>query len=247
MKGFLYAMADDKLVLGHRNSEWTGLGPILEEDIAFSSMAQDKIGQSLQLYTILHETLGENDPDSIAFLRAEKDMRCCHLVEYPISDYAFSLMRHFLFDHADHLRCGMLAESSFTPLAQVARKIRGEIKYHVLHADTWVTQLGNGNEESRARMQSALNDTFGLALGIFEPSDYEEELAETSVFAGEKVLQERWLAEIGPIVAQAQLTLPDVNEASPVYGGRKGYHSEYLQPLLDEMGEVIRSDPAAEW
>lgn len=247
LKSLLFAMADDLLILGHRNSEWTGLGPILEEDIAFSSMAQDKIGQSLSLYTLLHEHCGEEDPDMIAFLRNEKEFRCCHLVEYPIGEYDFSLMRHFLFDFATYLRFQMLEQSGFEPLAQLARKFHGEIKYHVMHANTWIVQLGQGTEESHAHMQSALNETFNLALGIFEPLEHGPELATAGVFEGEEVLQERWLETITSILAQAQLQVPDLASASPVYGGRKGYHTEFLAPLIEEMGEVLRMDPAAEW
>lgn len=247
IRELLYKMADDQLIIGHRNSEWTGLGPILEEDIAFSSMAQDKLGHALALYTILHEQLGEEQPDTIAFTRNERDFRCCHLVEYPIGGYDFSLLRHFLFDTAEYLRFEMLASSAFEPLAQVARKVRGEIKYHVLHAHTWVKQLGSATEESRARMQSALNETLPLALGIFEVSPFEAELIDNSIFAGEQALRSRWLDVIAPVVAEAGLVLPDVQSQTPSYGGRQGYHTEHLQPLLDEMTEVFRIDPAAEW
>lgn len=247
LKELLYKMADDQLIIGHRNSEWTGLAPTLEEDIAFSSIAQDKLGHALALYTILHEQLGEKDPDTIAFLRSEQEMRCCHLVEYPIGEYDFSLVRHFLFDTAEHVRFEMLATSSFEPLAQVARKIKGEIKYHVLHAQTWIKQLGTGTEESRARMQTALNNVLPLALGIFEPSPFEAELAEQGVFAGEEELRQRWLDVILPTIEQAGLTLPALDSVTPVFGGRKGYHSEHLQPLLDEMTSVFRLDPTTEW
>lgn len=247
LKELLYKMADDQLVIGHRNSEWTGLGPILEEDIAFSSMAQDKIGHSLALYTILHEHLGEQDPDTIAFLRDEKAFKCCHLVEYPIGEYDFSLVRHFLFDTAEHLRFDLLAGSGYEPLAQVARKIRGEIKYHVLHAQTWMKQLGNGTEESHARMQTALNDTMPLALGIFEASPYESELIEHGIFAGEEELKSRWLEAISPTLEQANLSLPDLDTLTAAYGGRQGYHTPHLQPLLNEMASVFRIDPGTEW
>lgn len=247
IREFLYKMADDQLVLGHRNSEWTGLGPIMEEDIAFSSMAQDKLGHALALYTILHTQLGEKDPDTIAFMRNEREFRCCHLVEYPIGSYDFSLMRHFLFDTAEHLRFEMLAGSAFEPLAQVARKIRGEIKYHVLHAQTWIKQLGSATEESKARMQSALDATMPLALGIFEASPFETELIESNIFAGERELCNRWLEVIAPTIEQAGLTMPDVASIAPSYGGRQGYHTEHLQPLLDEMTEVFRIDPTVEW
>lgn len=246
-KELLLKIADDQLLLGHRNSEWTGIGPFLEEDIAFSSIAQDKIGQSLAIYTILHEEFGEAEPDTLGFARNEKDFRCCHLVEYPIGEYEFSLMRNFLFANADFLRFEMLAGSSLEPLAKVARKIKGEIKYHVMHADNWIKKLGCANEESHSRMQSALNDTFNLALGIFEPGEFENQLIETGIFAGEENLKNKWLESVTPVLEQATLNIPDEEYWQPVFGGRKGYHSEYLKPLISEMSEVFRIDEKAEW
>ncbi len=246
IKEFLYKIADEQLIIGHRNSEWTGLGPILEEDIAFSSIAQDKIGQSLHIYEILH-SLGEAEPDIIAFTRAAKDFKCSQFVEYPIGEYDFSLMRNFLFNHAEMIRFEMLADSSFEPIAKLAKKYRGEVKYHIMHSDTWVKQLGKANDESRARMQSALNDCINLALGIFEESEYASVLKELKIFEGEKALQSKWLADIKPVLESAMLKLPDENTQTPAYGGRKGIHTEYLEPMLEEMGAVFRLDPKAEW
>ncbi len=246
VKELLYKMADDLLIFGHRNSEWTGLGPILEEDIAFSSMAQDKIGHAQAMYQILHE-LGEQDPDTIAFTREASKFHNCQLVELPNGEYDFSMVRHFLFDHADQQRFEMLANSSFEPLAKVARKIKGEIKYHVFHGDTWIVKLSNATEVSKARMQSALNECWNYALGIFEKGDFEKELAQTEVFAGEAALQARWLAKITPIIEKAGLRIPAESSWEPVYGGRKAYHSDYLAPLVEEMSEVFRVDPSAEW
>jgi ring-1,2-phenylacetyl-CoA epoxidase subunit PaaC len=247
LKDLLYKMADDALIIGHRNSEWTGIGPMLEEDLAFSSMSQDKIGHAIALYTILNEVLGEADPDTLGFKRDEKQFRCCQFVELPIGEYDFSLIRHFLFDHAELLRYDMLASSSFQPLAQLAKKIKGEIKYHTLHADTFLKQLGKGTGESSARLQSALNNAWPFALGIFEKSEQEEELIKEAVFAGEEELKKRWLEKITPIIKAANLNLPATDESKAVYGGRKGFHSEYLQPLLSEMTEVLQTDINAEW
>ena len=246
IKEFLYKMADDLLILGHRNSEWTGFGPLLEEDIAFSSMAQDKIGQSLALYTILNQ-MGEQEPDTIAFMRNANQFHNCQLVEVPNGEYDFSLIRHFLFDHADLLRWDSLVNSTFPPLAKVARKFRGEVKYHVFHADTFLMKLGGATGESHARMQNSLDEAFNMALGIFEPSAYEEQLMETGVFIGEKALQQRWLEAITPVLLKAGLRLPEESTWQPVYGGRTGKHTADLQPLLDEMTEVFRIDPGAEW
>ena len=243
----LYKMADDALIIGHRNSEWTGIGPLLEEDLAFASMAQDKIGHAQALYAILHEVLGEKDPDVLAFQRSEKNFKCCQLVELPIGEYDFSLVRHFLFDHAELIRYELLATSAFQPLAQLSRKVKGEIKYHVMHADSFLKQLSAGNEESHARMQSALNYAMPFALGIFEKSEYEDVLISEGIFAGEEALQTKWLEKVNNIVTAAGLTMPVVADSSIVYGGRRGYHSKFLEPLLDEMTEVTQIDPEAEW
>lgn len=246
VKDLLYKIADDQLIIGHRNSEWTGLGPILEEDIAFSSIAQDKIGQSLAIYNILH-SLGELDADTIAFTRNADSFKCCSFVEYPIGEYNFSLMRNFLFNHADYLRFESLASSSLEELSRAAKKFKGEIKYHIMHGDTWIKQLGNANEESHMRMQKSLDECFNMALGIFEPGDFEGELHEMKIFTGEKTLENKWLETVIPLLEACLLKVPAKSEWNPVYGGRKGKHTEYLQPMLDEMGEVFRLDPKAEW
>ena len=247
IKDLLYKMGDDALIIGHRNSEWTGIGPMLEEDLAFASMAQDKVGHAQALYQICHEVLGDRTPDVIAFQREEKDFKCCQFVELPIGEYDFSLVRHFLFDHAELIRYEMLVSSSFQPLAQLAKKVKGEIKYHVMHADTFLKQLAKGTEESHARMQSSLDYAMPYALGIFEKSDYEDVLIKEGIFGGEEKLQETWLEKITAIVTAAGLVMPPVPDSKIVFGGRKGYHSKFLEPLLDEMTEVTQLDPSAEW
>lgn len=239
-------MADDVLILGHRNSEWTGLGPVLEEDIAFSSMAQDKIGHAYALYNILHEEFGDAEPDQLAFNRKVEDFKCSHLVELPNEEYDISLVRHFLYDHAEYLRYLNLQESSFAPLAKLAKKIKGELKYHVLHADTWVKKLGLANEESKARMQNSLNKLFPYALGIFETGVDEQTLIENKVFIGEEALKSQWLESISNILDKADLKMPDVDSV-PSYGGRKNQHTEHLTEMLKEMTEVYQIDPNAEW
>lgn len=246
LKDLLYKMADDQLILGHRNSEWTGFGPLLEEDIAFSSMAQDKVGQSWQLYKILNE-LGESDPDTVAFMRNADQFHNCQLVELPNGEYDFSLIRHFLFDTAELIRFAMLANSSYEPLAQLAKKIKGEIKYHKMHADIWIKQLGSATEESIGRLQTSLDMAFPYALGIFEASRTEAEIIDSGLFAGEEKLKAEWLSQVSDIINQTALTLPEVDLQSPAYGGRYGTHTEHLQPLVDEMSEVFKMDPAADW
>jgi len=246
LKELLYKIADDLLILGHRNSEWTGFGPLLEEDIAFSSMAQDKVGQSYVLYQMLNN-LGEQSPDTVAFMRNADQFHNCQLVELPNQEYDFSLIRHFLFDTADALRWEMLSQSSYEPLAQLARKIKGELRYHTMHANTWIKQLGSATEESISRLQNSLQEAMPYALGIFEESPYEKEIISSGFFAGERELKKRWLTKIEEVISKTQLHLPDLKVLIPVEGGRVGKHSEHLQRLLDEMSEVFKIDPTAEW
>jgi ring-1,2-phenylacetyl-CoA epoxidase subunit PaaC len=246
LKELLYKMADDQYILGHRNSEWTGLGPILEEDIAFSSMAQDKLGHSLALYGLLQQ-LGEPDPDTLAFRRQAGQFRCCQFVELPIGEYDFSLIRHFLFDHAEAIRFSLLSQTSYAPLAQVLAKLQGELKYHLWHANTMIKRLGNATAESISRLQASLQAAFPYALGMFELSPYEEDLVASGLYAGEGLAQATWLENISSVLDQTVLSLPDIRQVQPVLGGRLGRHSSYLQPLLDEMTEVVRIDPDAAW
>lgn len=246
VKNLLYRMADDSLIIAHRNSEWTGLGPILEEDIAFSSIAQDKLGHALALYSLLHE-LGEEDPDTIAFTRNETQFFCSQLVEYPIGEYDFSLVRHFLFDTAEKLRYELLQQSSYEPLAKLAKKVSSEIKYHTFHAETWIKQLGSkGNEESKARIQSAINEVFPIAFSIFETTSMEDAIIADGIFVGEVALQNLWVERITTIAIASGLTVLTVDPTSH-YGGRNKFHTEHLQPLLDEMTVVFQTDPGAEW
>jgi len=246
IKELLLKIADDELILGHRNSEWTGLGPILEEDIAFSSMAQDKIGHALALYTILHEEFGEPEPNRVVFGRNVKAFKCCHLVEMPNEEYDFSLIRHFFFDHAEFCRYLMLENSSFSRLSDLAKKIKGELKYHVMHADIWIKKLGNSSEEARIRLQTSIDHMFPMVLGIFEPGEFEDTLIKDGIFEGEKALQKKWLKDITPVLKVANLKLPNI-DTDPKLGGRQGKHTEHLSALLEEMTEVYRTDPAAEW
>ena len=246
IKELLYKMADDQLIIGHRNSEWTGIGPVLEEDIAFGSIAQDKVGHAYNFYQLLHE-MGEADPDTIAFNRDEKDFKCCHLVEYPIGEYNFSLVRHFLFDHAELIRFDLLSHSTFEPLANLAKKYKAEIKYHVFHANTWIQLLMEGTEESKARIQSSFNELFPIAFSIFEPGLFENLLKQEGIFDGEEALQAKWLDIISELAKKYNIVLPADASQTEGYGGRKGYHTEFLKPMLNEMTEVLRLEPGDDW
>lgn len=247
LKDLLYRMADDKLIMGHRSSEWVGLGPILEEDIAFASMAQDEIGHAQSYYMLLQE-LGESDPDTIAFTRDESSFRCCHFVEMPIGEYDFSLMRHYLFEMADMVRLNHLMKSSYQPLQELAAKIAREEKYHQLHGKTFVQQLSNGGDVAKARMQTALNETYPLAFGVFEPTVHSATLAAEGVMPLEDELMKEWRMVVEPFLQNTcGLTIPSVENFIDHFGGRSGNHTVHLAPMLAEMTEVYAIDPAAKW
>lgn len=241
----LYRLADDALIMGHRDSEWTGLGPILEEDIAFSSMAQDEMGHAQLYYQMLHE-LGEADPDTLVFTRKPREWRCASLVTLPGKrDWAFSVLRKFLYDACESVRLAALPNSKLVPLAQVTRKLRGEKKYHLMHGRTWVLRLGRSTDEAHEKMQSALDRAYPHALGLFEPTEGDEVLAQRGIAPRETHLRLEWESAVAPVLAEARLR---VNQnVKPVYGGRVGRHSNDLTELLANMQLVHRIDPTAKW
>jgi ring-1,2-phenylacetyl-CoA epoxidase subunit PaaC len=240
----LYRLADDELVIGHRDSEWTGHGPILEEDIAFSSMAQDEIGHAQAFYQMLHE-LGEPDPDQLAFARTARQFRCASLVCLPKGDWAFSVTRQFLYDSAETVRLAALSAGTLKPLADLSRKLRSEEKYHLLHGRQWILRLGDATAESRGRMQSAVDDLYGHALGLFEPTEADETLAQLGICPRERELKAQWESAVAPALAAAGLTVPD--HETPRLGGRVGRHPTALAELLEQMQSVFQIDPSAKW
>ncbi len=240
----IYRLADDDLVIGHRNSEWTGLAPILEADIAFSSIAQDQMGQAAAYYRLLHE-LGEPDADTNAFLRKKEQFRCASLVALDRGDWADSTVRLYLYEAAKSLRIASLRGSSYIPLARLAQKMRGEQKYHLMHAKMWIDKLGAGTDQSRQYMQNALDKMYPYALGLFEPTDQDGMVAAEGIAASEGDLCEQWKADVDGVLSAAGLRTSQ--HATPVYGGRTGQHPPELATLLDTMQHVYRLDPAAAW
>lgn len=240
----LYRLADDELIIGHRNSEWTGHGPILEEDIAFSSMAQDEIGHAQVYYQLLHE-LGEADPDSLGFGRKARQYRCASLVSLPKGDWAFSVLRQFLYDTGEAVRLAALCEGTLKPLADLARKLRGEEKYHLMHGRQWILRLGQATAESSRRMQDALNELYPHALGIFEPTEADETLAQIGICPRERELRTQWESAVSPTLEAAGLKLPE--NPVPAHGGRVGRHPAALAELLEQMQSVFNIDPTAKW
>lgn len=240
----LYRLADDELIIGHRNSEWTGHAPILEADIAFSSMAQDEMGHAQAYYGMLHQ-LGEREPDALAFGRKPREFRCASLVCLPKGDWGFSVLRQFLYDAAETVRLTAFVDSSLIPIAQLAGKLRGEEKYHLMHGRNWVLRLGNATDDSHRKMQAALDYSYPYALGLFEPTEYDEPLAQAGISPREEELKRQWESAVSPVLSDAGLIVPE--GATPLYGGRVGRHPDTLKELLDGMQLVYNIDPAAKW
>ena len=250
----LLAIADDKLMLGHRASDWTGLAPVLEEDIAFSAIAQEEIAHASALYEMVASLLDTN-ADAVAFGRKPDEYRCANLVTLSDEfDWARAIARQFFCDHLDIQRFDRLARSANAPLAALAGRIRAEETTHVEHADIWMIRLGGGGDESKQRMQAALDALAPEASMLFETTMGNETLEEAGIYPrGDEDRRsridmfDRWQADLQRVVSEVGLTL-DVRRPSPdATGGRRGKHSDSFVALLDEMCEVYRIEPFAAW
>ncbi len=240
----LLAMADDELILAHRNSEWTGHGPILEEDIAFSNIALDELGHAAIWYG-LREVLTGDDPDRLVFFRNAGDYRNVQMVELPKGDWAFSMLRQYLFDAAERVTLAQLTASDYQPLAEAAAKIQTEEIYHLRHTGVWMRRLGLGTSESHGRLQAALNTLWPYARQLFVPLADDVALVEAGIIPDAALLQREWEAIVRPFLLECDLTIPE--DALPRRDIPRAEHTESLMVLLAEMQSVARADPTAEW
>lgn len=212
----LLPLADDELVLGWRNSEWTGVAPFLEEDVAFSSIAQNEIGHARALYQLIAEELGTS-ADELALDRRPDEYRSAPLVELRLLEWARTIARHYLYETADAVRIEALTRSSHPEVAGLARKIEREEVYHRIHAEMWLDRLLSAGEGT-TRLEEAVRELWPYALGVLDDE-----------------LRPPWL---GQVTVRLPFELPT---AEPVPRQR---HSEELGPLWDEMTSVRRSEPA---
>ena len=240
----LLALADDEYLLGHRDSEWTGHAPILEEDIAFANIAQDEIGHAILWHTALKEMTGA-DPDRLIFFRAAAEWRNAQLCELPKGDWAFTIVRQYLFDAYELARLAETVHSVNKTISEISIKIRPEEVYHYRHTSNWVKRLGLGTDESNRRMQTALDSLWPYALQLFAPLPGEAELVSAAIVPDPPALRAAWEATTRPWLTGARLRIPAA--AEPVTMNRET-HTEHLTALLAEMQEVARIEgPEVKW
>ncbi|MFA6167935.1 MAG: 1,2-phenylacetyl-CoA epoxidase subunit PaaC [Gemmatimonadaceae bacterium] len=242
----LLRIADDRLILGHRTSEWCGHAPILEEDIALANIALDLIGQAdlVLQYAGAVEGAGRNE-DAFAFFREATEFRNALLCELPKGDFGVTIVRHCFHGLYSTLQWEALSRSTDATLAGIAAKALKESRYHVRHAGEWVIRLGDGTEESHRRAQEAVDALWPYTGEMFmQPAD-EADLVAAGLTADVSALAVPWRTQVDDVLRRATLTVPD--GVWMQRGGRDGRHTEHLGHLLAEMQIVARSHPGAAW
>ena len=271
----LTALGDDELVLGHRHSEWTGFAPHLEEDVAFSSIAQDEIGHASAYYSIIAGITGDH-PDRIGLGREAGEYRNATLCERSNREWAYTLARHWLYDTADDVRLESLEQTSHKELASLVTKLRREERYHLIHADAWMTRIAHGPVEGRSRLIEALTEAFPEAAGLFEPFEAEDEcVAEGLLPAASKELLDRWTERVvssldelglppdigahqdesaeflasssGDLIETDSHTGDGARSSAATTGGRRGQHSDEFAELWEVMTTTYRHHEGATW
>jgi len=254
---YLLHLADNALVLGQRNAEWCGHGPILEEDIALSNVSLDLIGQARLLYQLVATLKGGNTTeDRLAYFRDSGDFRNYTLLELPhhgplsgyaqsSMDYGTTIVRNFLYSALMALLWEALENSANTDLAAIAAKSLKEVRYHLRHSRDWLVRLGDGTDESHARVQASLDHLFPYTQEFWAQSPAEAAAVAAGVGVDLLTLKADWDGIVDAALAEATLQRPVVE--GYVTEGKKGLHSEHLGFLLAEMQSLARAHPNGNW
>jgi len=247
---YLQRLGDDRLVLGHRLSEWCGHAPILEEDIALGNIALDLIGQATRALELAGEAEGAGrsagrSADALAYFRDAVDFRNLQLVELPPGDFGYTVARQFFFDAFSIHLMDALQHSTHAELAALAVKATKEERYHLRHSSEWMIMLGQGTTESHARVQKSVDALWRFTGEMFKVDDVDRRMAQLGIAPLASDFRARWDDVVNDIFARAELERPKDEFFSR--GGRVGHHTEYLGHMLAEMQIVARSHPGAEW
>jgi ring-1,2-phenylacetyl-CoA epoxidase subunit PaaC len=254
---YLLHLADNALVLGQRNAEWCGHGPVLEEDIAMANISLDLIGQARLLYQHAAAVKGGGTTeDELAYFRDAMEFRNYTLLELPHHgplagtasanrDYATTIARNFLYSTLMLLVWEALQESMDAQLAAIAAKSLKETRYHVRHARDWLVRLGDGTDESHRRMQAAIDHLLPYTQEFWAPCAAETQAASCGTGVDVTTLRSAWDATLDEALAEATLHRPGAGGYVP--RGKEGLHSEHLGYLLSEMQGLARQHPGATW
>jgi ring-1,2-phenylacetyl-CoA epoxidase subunit PaaC len=243
---YLLRLGDDRLILGHRMSEWCGHGPILEEDIAMSNIALDLIGHASSMLALAGTVEGQGrNEDALAYFRDGVAFRNALIVELPNGDFAFTMMRQFLFDAYSVLVWDALSQAADARVAALAAKSLKEDKYHLRHSSEWVVRLGDGTDESHGRAQQALDALWRYTGELFDHDGVDDAVAADGIVVDHDALRARWQGIVAEVFQRATLVTPA--DGPMRRGGRAGRHTEHLGHLLSEMQIVARSHPGAAW
>lgn len=243
---YILHLADNSMILGQRNSEWCGHGPVLEQDIALTNIALDLIGEARSLYQYAAEIKGENaNEDSVAFLRDTLQYRNILLVEYPNTDWAFTIVRQFFYDAFHYHLHKALSESPDERLKAIALKTIKESSYHLKWSSEWMIRLGDGTDISRQKMQKAVDYLWEYTGEMFIASETEKNAHLAGFGADINRIKELWHEKVEDILKEATLSHPSSDYMQK--GGKTGYHTEHLGYILAEMQYLQRAYPGAEW
>ena len=243
---YLIRLADDRLILGHRLSEWCGHGPILEEDIALTNIALDLVGQSRMYFNYAGEVEGQGrTEDDLAYLRTERDFQNLLLVERPNGHFGDTIVRQFFFDVFHYFLQEELVHSKDEQLAAIAAKSLKEVKYHLRHSAEWICRLGDGTKESHERIQQSVNDMWRFTGELFHTDEIEETIASAGIGPKPIELQAKWNAKVNEVLGEATLNRP--TEEWMASGGRNGKHTEYMGFILAELQYLQRAYPGQTW
>jgi ring-1,2-phenylacetyl-CoA epoxidase subunit PaaC len=254
---YLLHLADNALILGQRNAEWCGHGPILEEDIALSNNSLDLIGQARMLYQHAATLQGNGaTEDTLAYFRDVPDFKnyaLCELPHRPLMaatsvgdrDFATTIVRNFLYSSLMVLVWDQLQNSQDTQLAAIAAKSLKEVRYHLRHSRDWLVRLGDGTNESNAKAQAALDQLLPYTQEFWSHSAHESAALANGTGTDMSALRNDWNLIVDEALQEATLQRPDDGGFVPT--GKQGIHSEHLGFILADMQSLARAHPQATW
>jgi ring-1,2-phenylacetyl-CoA epoxidase subunit PaaC len=243
---YVLRLGDLSLILGQRLGELVGHGPALEEDLGLANISLDLIGQARLLLSYAGEIEGKHrDEDALAFLRDHRDYFNAVLAEQPNGDFGHTIVRQVLIDAFQQEIYSRLSQSSDQRLGAIAAKAEKETRYHLRYSSGWLIRLGDGTEESRARVQTALDTLWPYTVELFAADELDSRMAAAGIAPQLSEVHTAWAARIETILAEATLKRPVDRPYS--WHGKRGEHSEHLGYILSEMQYLQRTHPGAHW